>query len=99
MATTSDSFHQWLHDASIREHTLPAAQRAVLEAGFQEFTIVLKGLLRVKHKDGVLDVHAGQAVISHPGEWVQDSTPEPEGTESIAVFNPAFALETVYRYS
>src|SRR6516225_1749917 len=45
---------------------------------FEEFTIVLKGTLRVTHQGGVLEVCAGQAVIAHPGEWVQYSTPEPE---------------------
>src|SRR5258705_6825322 len=42
---------------------------------FDEFTIVLKGSLHVKHKDGELDVPAGQAVIAHSGEWIQYSTP------------------------
>jgi len=46
---------------------------------FEEFTIVLKGMLRVTHRGGVLDVRAGQAVVAHPGEWVQYSTPEAEG--------------------
>src|SRR4051812_34307282 len=52
---------------------------------FHEYTIVLKGMLRVTHRDGALDVRAGQAVISHAGEWVQYSTPEPEGAEYIAI--------------
>ena len=64
---------------------------------FEEFTIVLKGMLRVTHRGGVLDVRAGQAVVTHPGEWVQYSTPEPEGAEYIAVCLPAFSLETVHR--
>jgi hypothetical protein len=64
---------------------------------FHEYTLVLKGLLRVTHHDGVLDVQAGQAVISHPGEWVQYSTPHPEGAEYIAVCIPAFSLDTVHR--
>jgi mannose-6-phosphate isomerase-like protein (cupin superfamily) len=66
---------------------------------FEEFTIVLKGMLRVTYQDGVLDVHAGQAVVTHPGEWVQYSTPEPEGAEYIAVCVPAFSPETVHRDS
>jgi mannose-6-phosphate isomerase-like protein (cupin superfamily) len=66
---------------------------------FEEFTIVLKGTLRVTHAGGVLDVHAGQAVISRPGEWVQYSTPAPEGAEYIAVCVPAFSPETVHRDS
>src|ERR1700758_3902594 len=42
---------------------------------FDEFTIVLKGTLRVEHNDGTLDVSAGQAVVTHAGEWVRYSTP------------------------
>jgi mannose-6-phosphate isomerase-like protein (cupin superfamily) len=64
---------------------------------FTEFTIVLRGLLRVTHQGGVLDVQAGQAVISQPGEWVQYSTPGPEGAEYVAVCLPAFSLATVHR--
>jgi mannose-6-phosphate isomerase-like protein (cupin superfamily) len=64
---------------------------------FDEFTIVLKGSLRVGHKDGVLDVAAGQAVIVRAGEWVQYSTPSVNGAEYIAVCLPAFSPETVHR--
>lgn len=62
---------------------------------FDEFTVVLKGTLRVTSRDGVLDVAAGQAVIAQRGEWVQYSTPE--GAEYIAVCLPAFSTETVHR--
>ncbi len=64
---------------------------------FDEFTIVLKGMLRVEHKGGSLDVHAGQAVIAHAGEWVRYSTPEEGGAEYIAACLPAFSMETVHR--
>lgn len=64
---------------------------------FDEYTLVLIGLLRVKHRDGVLDVCAGQAVITRAGEWVQYSTPNPEGAEYIAICLPAFSPETVRR--
>ena len=64
---------------------------------FDEFTIVLKGMLRVNHKEGALDVRAGQAVIAHKGEWIQYSTPEPDGAEYIAVCLPAFSPSTVHR--
>ncbi len=64
---------------------------------FEEFTIVLKGMLRVEHKGGSLDVHAGQAVIAHAGEWVRYSTPEEGGAEYIAACLPAFSMETVHR--
>ena len=64
---------------------------------FEEYTIVLRGRLRVRHRQGTFDVTTGQAVIAHPGEWVQYSTPEPEGAEYIAVCLPAFSMETVHR--
>ena len=64
---------------------------------FDEFTIVLKGLLRVEHKGGTLDVAAGQAVVAHAGEWVRYSTPEVGGAEYIAVCLPAFSMESVHR--
>ena len=64
---------------------------------FDEFTIVLKGTLRVEHAGGTLDVQAGQAVVAHAGEWVRYATPEEGGAEYIAVCLPAFSLETVHR--
>src|SRR5436305_12081741 len=64
---------------------------------FDEYTVVLRGALRVTTRGGALDVHAGQAVIAHAGEWVQYSTPGPDGAEYIAVCLPAFAMETVHR--
>ena len=64
---------------------------------FDEYTIVLRGLVRVEHRDGRLDVRAGQAVIAHKGEWVRYSTPEADGAEYIAVCLPAFSMETVHR--
>ena len=64
---------------------------------FDEFTVVLRGTLRVEHQGGAIDVRAGQAVIAHRGEWVRYSTPEQEGAEYIAVCLPAFALDTVHR--
>jgi mannose-6-phosphate isomerase-like protein (cupin superfamily) len=64
---------------------------------FDEFTIVLRGMLRVESKNGVLDVKAGQAVHVAAGEWVRYSTPEAEGAEYIAVCLPAFSPETVHR--
>ena len=64
---------------------------------FDEFTIVLKGNVHVKHKDGELDVGPGQAIIAHRGEWIQYSTPAEGGAEYIAICLPAFAMETVHR--
>jgi mannose-6-phosphate isomerase-like protein (cupin superfamily) len=64
---------------------------------FDEYTVVLKGSLRVTSKQGVIDVAAGQAVITHKGEWVQYSTPGPEGAEYVAICLPAFSPDTVHR--
>src|SRR5438309_8714444 len=64
---------------------------------FDEYTVVLRGLLRVTHRGGVVDVRAGQAVVAHKGEWVQYSTPEPDGAEYLAVCVPAFSPQTVHR--
>lgn len=64
---------------------------------FEEVTVVLRGLLRVEHEAGTLDVRAGQAVVTAPGEWVRYSTPEPGGAEYVAVCLPAFSPATVHR--
>ena len=64
---------------------------------FEEVTVVLRGLLRVEHEGGAIDVPAGQAVITAPGEWVRYSTPDAEGAEYVAVCLPAFSPETVHR--
>lgn len=64
---------------------------------FEEITIVLKGTLRVEHEEGALDVHAGEAVVASPGEWVRYSTPGPDGAEYVAVCLPAFSPDTVHR--
>ncbi len=64
---------------------------------FEEVTVVLRGLLRVESDAGTLDVRAGQAVVTAPGEWVRYSTPEPDGAEYIAVCVPAFSPATVHR--
>jgi mannose-6-phosphate isomerase-like protein (cupin superfamily) len=64
---------------------------------FDEYTVVLSGMLRVTHRDGTFDVRAGQAVIARRGEWIQYSTPEPDGAEYVAVCLPAFSPETVHR--
>jgi mannose-6-phosphate isomerase-like protein (cupin superfamily) len=64
---------------------------------FEEITVVLRGMLRVESENGSLDVRAGQAVVTAPGEWVRYSTPEPDGAEYVAVCLPAFSPDTVYR--
>ena len=64
---------------------------------FEEITVVLAGMLRVEHEGGALEVRAGQAVVTAPGEWVRYSTPESGGAEYVAVCLPAFSPETVHR--
>jgi ethanolamine utilization protein EutQ len=62
---------------------------------FDEFTVVLQGVMRVEHEGGATDVQAGQAIIARKGEWVRYSTPE--GAEYVAICVPAFSPETVHR--
>lgn len=64
---------------------------------FEEITLVLSGMLRVESEDGVLEVRAGQAVVTSPGEWVRYASPEPGGAEYVAVCLPAFSPDTVHR--
>ena len=64
---------------------------------FDEYTVVLRGLLRVETRTGVIDVAAGQGIMTTKGEWIRYSTPGPEGAEYIAVCLPAFSPTTVYR--
>jgi len=64
---------------------------------FNEYTVVLRGLLRVETESGILDIHAGEALVTAAGEWVRYSTPGPGGTEYIAVCLPAFSTTGVHR--
>lgn len=64
---------------------------------FDEFTVVLKGRLRVETESGTLEVTAGQAIIAQAGEWVRYSSPDAEGAEYISVCLPAFSPRTVHR--
>ena len=64
---------------------------------FEEITVVLQGILRVEHENGVIEVSAGQAVIVKPGEWVRYSSPEERGAEYMAICVPAFSPDTVHR--
>ena len=64
---------------------------------FEEITVVLRGMVRVEHEHGTVDVRAGQAIVTHPGEWIRYSSPEPGGAEYVAVCLPAFSPETVNR--
>ena len=62
---------------------------------FDEFTVVLNGVMRVEHKGGVMEVGAGQAIVARKGEWVRYSTPQ--GAEYVAICVPAFSPDTVHR--
>ena len=64
---------------------------------FEEITLVLRGMLRVQSESGTIDVRAGQAIVTAPGEWVRYSTPEAEGAEYVAVCLPAFSPLSVHR--
>lgn len=64
---------------------------------FDEYTLVLKGMLRVQTKNQTFDIKAGQAILTQAGEWIKYSTPNPEGAEYVAVCIPAFSPDTVHR--
>lgn len=64
---------------------------------FDEYTLVLRGTLRVTTQNGSIDVQSGEAVIAHRGEWVQYSTPGADGAEYVAICLPAFSMESVHR--
>jgi quercetin dioxygenase-like cupin family protein len=64
---------------------------------FQEITVVLRGMVKVEHQGGALEVRQGQAVVTMPGEWVRYSTPEGDGAEYVAICLPAFSPDTVHR--
>lgn len=64
---------------------------------FDEYTLVLRGTLRVEHEGGEIDVKEGQAIIAHRGEWVRYSTPTDEGAEYVAICLPAFSPDSVHR--
>jgi len=64
---------------------------------FEEITVVLRGMLRVEHEDGYIEVNAGQAVVTSAGEWIRYSSPAPGGAEYMAICLPAFSPSTVHR--
>ncbi len=80
-----------------RMNSPPGWQEPGQTPEFDEYTLVLRGVLRVKLADRELDVEAGQAVIVPAGEWVQYSSPSPQGAEYVAVCLPAFSPDTVHR--
>jgi mannose-6-phosphate isomerase-like protein (cupin superfamily) len=64
---------------------------------FDEYTLVLKGMLRVETEEKIFNVNEGQAIITNAGEWIRYSTPNPGGAEYVAICLPAFSPETVHR--
>ena len=83
-------------DVSVALMTSPAGwQEPGQTPEFDEYTVVVDGVLRVEHREGELDVRAGEAVITHAGEWVRYSTPD--GARYVAVCLPAFSPDTVNR--
>ena len=66
---------------------------------FEEITLVIRGMIRVDHADGFLEVRAGQAVVTQPGEWIRYSSPDAGGAEYVAICLPAFSPDTVHRDS
>ena len=85
-------------DVSIARMKSPSGwQEPGQKPKFDEYTVVLKGMLRLKTKAQVFDIYAGQAVIVKANEWIQYSSPDSQGAEYIAVCLPAFSPETVCR--
>jgi len=80
-----------------RMHSSPGWEEPGQTPAFDEFTLVLAGVLRVETQTGILEVGAGQAVHALAGDWVRYSTPEPEGAEYVSVCVPAFSPHTVHR--
>jgi hypothetical protein len=68
---------------------------------FDEYTLVINGMLRVEfpeeNGESSIDVHAGQAVVTHRGQWVRYSTPDADGAEYVAICVPAFTLDAAHR--
>jgi mannose-6-phosphate isomerase-like protein (cupin superfamily) len=87
-----------IHSVSIAKMKSPCGWKEPGQTpAFDEYTVVLQGLLRVNTKSGTFDITAGQAFIANRGEWIQYSTPETGGAEYISVCIPAFSPENVHR--
>ncbi len=85
-------------EVSVARMTSPAGwEEPGQRPEFAEITLVLRGTVRVEHEGGAMEVRAGQAVLTSPGEWVRYSTPEEGGAEYVAVCLPAFSPDTVHR--
>lgn len=85
-------------EVSIAKMTSPPGwEEAGQRPEFDEYSVVLRGMLRVFSDEGTFDVQAGEAIITKAGEWIQYSTPDKDGAEYIAVCLPAFSPENVHR--
>jgi len=83
---------------SVARMTSPAGwQEPGQRPEFEEITVVLRGMVRVEHDGGVIEVQAGQAIVTAPGEWVRYSTPGTDGAEYVAVCLLVFSASTVHR--
>ena len=83
---------------SVARMTSPAGwQEPGQRPAFEEITLVLRGTVRLEHEHGTMDVTAGQAVVTAPGEWVRYSTPGADGAEYVAICVPAFTPGAVNR--
>ena len=83
---------------SVAQMTSPAGwQEPGQTPDFDEYTVVLRGRLRVETRTGTVDVGAGEAIVAPKGEWVRYSSPDPAGAEYIAVCVPAFSPDSVHR--
>ncbi|MFC1547239.1 cupin domain-containing protein [Candidatus Neomarinimicrobiota bacterium] len=85
-------------DVSIARMKSPAGwEEPGQKPEFNEYTVVLRGLLRVRTKEKELDIRAGEAVIVNKNEWVRYSSPDEGGAEYISVCLPAFSPDKVHR--
>lgn len=90
VATGSDA-------ASVARMTAPAGWGEPAQTPeFDEVTVVLRGSVLVEHGSGVLEVAAGQAVLTRAGERVRYAVGD-AGAEYVSVCVPAFAPEAAHR--
>ncbi len=85
-------------ELSIAHMTSPSGwQEPGQTPDFDEYTVVLRGILRVETRTVGMEVRAGEAIVAPKGEWVQYSTPGEGGAEYVAICLPAFSPDTVHR--
>ena len=83
---------------SVAHMTAPGGWTEPFQAPeFDEYTLVLRGRVRVEHDGGALLVSAGQAVLTRAGERIRYATPDGDGAEYVAICLPAFGPELAHR--